>query len=51
MRKGQRFSVGAEADNAKAGRAMLMDADMHIWESNAALVARVESFLRGGFSR
>jgi hypothetical protein len=29
---------------------MLMDADMHIWESNAALVARVESFLRGGFS-
>jgi hypothetical protein len=29
---------------------MLMHADMYVWESNAALVARVESFLRKGFS-
>ncbi|WP_213776542.1 hypothetical protein [Caballeronia sp. dw_276] len=50
MRKGQRFSVGDDADKAKAGRDMLMGADMHIWESNAPLVARVESFLRRGFS-
>jgi len=50
MRKGQRFSVGDDADKAKAGRDMLMGADMHIWESKAPLVARVESFLRRGFS-
>jgi hypothetical protein len=50
MRKGQRFSCSDDADKTKAGRAMLMSADMHLWESNAALVARVESFLRGGFS-
>jgi len=50
MRKAQRFSVGDDADKTKAGRAMLMNADMHIWESNTALVARVETFLRGGFS-
>jgi hypothetical protein len=29
---------------------MLMHADMVVWESNAALVARVESFLQTGFS-
>jgi len=29
---------------------MLMHADMVIWESNAALVGRVESFLQKGFS-
>jgi hypothetical protein len=29
---------------------MLMHADMRIWESNAELVARVESFLQKGFS-
>jgi hypothetical protein len=50
MRKAQRFSFSDDADKTKAGRAMLMGADMHIWESNAALAARVESFLRGGFS-
>jgi len=50
MRKGQRFGLSDDADNTKAGRAMLMNADMHIWESNAALVERVEFFLRGGFS-
>ncbi|WP_213779397.1 hypothetical protein [Caballeronia sp. dw_276] len=50
MRKGQRFSFSDDADKSKAGRAMLMAADMHIWELNAELVARVESFLRGGFS-
>ena len=50
MRKAQRFSFSDDADKTKAGRAMLMGADMHIWESNAALVERVESFLRGGFS-
>ena len=49
MRKGQRFSVCDDADKTKAGRAMLMGADMHIWESNLALVERVESFLRSGF--
>jgi hypothetical protein len=48
MRKGQSFSDDAE--KTRAGRAMLMDADMHVWESNAAVVARVESFLRAGFS-
>jgi hypothetical protein len=47
MRKRQSFSDDAE--KAKAGRAMLMHADMYVWESNAALVARVESFLRGSF--
>lgn len=50
MRKGQRFGFSDDADKIKAGRAMLIDADMPLWESNAALVARVESFLRSGFS-
>ncbi|KQR76582.1 hypothetical protein ASG35_16230 [Burkholderia sp. Leaf177] len=50
MRKGQRLNFSNDADKTRAGRAMLMDADMHIWESNAALVERVESFLRGEFS-
>jgi hypothetical protein len=48
MRKGQTFSDDAE--KTKAGRAMLMHVDMYVWESNAALVARVESFLLEGFS-
>jgi hypothetical protein len=39
-----------DAEKMKAGRAMLMHADMYVWESNAALVARVESFMRKGFS-
>jgi len=50
MHKGQRFKFSDDADQTKAGRAMLMNADMHIWETNAALVERVESFLRSGFS-
>lgn len=50
MRKAQRFSFSDDADKTKAGRAMLMGADMHIWESNTALVERVESFLRCGFT-
>ena len=48
MRRGQTFSDDAE--KTKAGRAMLMNADMYVWESNAPLVARVESFLRESFS-
>ena len=48
LRKGR--SLTDDADKTKAGRAMLMHADMVIWESNAALVARVESFLQRGFS-
>jgi hypothetical protein len=49
----QRLSVRAAQADAKkteAGRAMLMSADMVVWESNAALVARVELFLQKGFS-
>ncbi|MFK4443055.1 hypothetical protein ABH944_003162 [Caballeronia udeis] len=46
--KGRSFTDNAEKSNA--GRAMLMHADMVVWESNAALVARVESFLQKGFS-
>jgi hypothetical protein len=38
-----------DGDKTKAGRAMVMHADMVVWESNAALVARVESFLKSGF--
>jgi hypothetical protein len=48
LRKGRSFTDDAE--KTKAGRAMLMHADMVVWESNAALVARVESFLQTGFS-
>jgi hypothetical protein len=48
LRKGSSFTDDAE--KTKAGRAMLMHADMVIWESNVALVARVESFLQRGFS-
>ncbi len=48
LHKGRSFSNDAE--KMKAGRAMLMHADMVVWESNAALVARVESFLQRGFS-
>ena len=48
LRKGSSFTDDAE--KTKAGRAMLMHADMVVWESNAALVARVESFLQKGFS-
>lgn len=47
MRKGQ--TVSDDPEKTKAGRAMLMHADMYVWESNAALVARAESFLRGAF--
>ena len=49
LRKGQSFTDDAE--KTEAGRAMLMHADMYVWASNAALVARVESFLQKGFSR
>ncbi|CAN7727494.1 hypothetical protein LJR034_006293 [Caballeronia sp. LjRoot34] len=48
LRKGRSFTDDAE--KIKAGRAMLMYVDMYVWESNALLVARVESFLQGGFS-
>jgi hypothetical protein len=48
LRKGSSFTDDAE--KTKAGRAMLMHADMVVWESNVALVARVESFLQRGFS-
>jgi len=48
LRKGR--SLTDDAEKTRAGRAMLMHADMVIWESNAALVARVESFLQKGFS-
>ncbi|WP_156529114.1 hypothetical protein [Caballeronia udeis] len=48
LRKGRSFTEDSE--KAKAGRAMLMHADMYVWESNARLVARVESFMRKGFS-
>ena len=48
LRKGR--SVTDEREKSAAGRAMLMHADMRIWESNAELVARVESFLQKGFS-
>jgi hypothetical protein len=48
LRKGRGFSDDAE--KIKTGHAMLMHADMYVWESNAALVARVESFLQKGFS-
>jgi hypothetical protein len=47
LHKGRSFTD--DADKTKAGRAMLMHADMYVWESNAALVARVESFLQKGF--
>jgi hypothetical protein len=46
----KRRSFIEDAEKMKAGRAMLMHADMVVWESNAALVARVELFLRKGFS-
>ena len=48
LRKRPRFSD--DAKKTEAGRAMLMSADMVVWESNAALVARVELFLQKGFS-
>jgi hypothetical protein len=48
MHRGRSFNDDTE--KTKAGRAMLMRADMYVWESNAALVARVESFLQKGFS-
>ena len=48
LRKGRSFTDDAE--KIKAGHAMLMHADMYVWESNAALVARVESFLLKEFS-
>jgi hypothetical protein len=48
LRKGRNFTDDAE--RIKAGHAMLMHADMYVWESNAALVARVESFLLKEFS-
>jgi len=48
LRRGQSFSDDGE--KSKAGRAMLMHSDMYVWESNKALVARVESFLQEGFS-
>jgi len=48
LRKGRR--VTDEGEKSDAGRAMLMHVDMRIWESNAELVARVESFLQKGFS-
>ena len=47
LRKGRGFSD--DAKKTEAGRARLMHADMVVWESNAALVARVESFLQKGF--
>jgi hypothetical protein len=47
LRKGRGFSDDAEKINA--GRAMLMHADRVVWESNAALVARVEAFLQKEF--
>ncbi|WP_423913376.1 hypothetical protein [Caballeronia sp.] len=43
-------SVTDDVEKIKAGHAMLMHADMYVWESNAALVARVESFLLKEFS-
>ena len=43
LRKGR--SLVDEAKKTEAGRAMLMHADMVVWESNAPLVVRVESFL------
>ncbi|SAL69931.1 hypothetical protein AWB69_08279 [Caballeronia udeis] len=46
--KGRSFTDDSE--KIQAGRAMLMHADMYVWESNVALVARVESFLQKGFS-
>jgi hypothetical protein len=46
----KRRSFIEDAEKMKAGRAMLMHADMVVWELNAALVARVESFLQKGFS-
>jgi hypothetical protein len=48
LHKGRSFTDDAE--KMKAGRAMLMHTDMVVWESNTALVARVESFLQKGFS-
>src|ERR1700692_2904614 len=47
LRQGPSFSDDAE--KIKAGHAMLKHADMYVWESNAALVARVEAFWQGGF--
>ncbi len=47
LRKGRGFIDDAE--KIKAGRAMLMQADRVVWESNAALVARVEAFLQKEF--
>ena len=43
LSKGRSFA--GEAKKTEAGRAMLMHADMVVWESNAPLVMRVESFL------
>jgi hypothetical protein len=48
LRKGR--SLTDDAEKTKAGCEMLMHADMRIWESNAALVGRVESFLLKEFS-
>jgi hypothetical protein len=48
LRKGRSFTD--DAGKTAPGRAMLMHADMVVWESNTALVARVESFLQKGFS-
>ncbi|QIE28866.1 hypothetical protein SBC1_69680 (plasmid) [Caballeronia sp. SBC1] len=48
LRKGR--SVTDDVERTEAGRAMLMHADMVVWESNPALVARVESFLLKEFS-
>jgi hypothetical protein len=48
LRRGQSFSDDGE--KSKAGRALLMHSDMYVWESNKALVARVESLLQEGFS-
>jgi hypothetical protein len=48
LRKGRGFAD--DAKKTEAGRAMLMHADMVVWESNAPLVVRVESFLLKEFS-
>jgi hypothetical protein len=48
LRKGRSCTDDAEKSNA--GHAMVMHADMRIWESNTALAGRVESFLQKGFS-
>lgn len=47
LRKGR--SITGDARKTEAGRAMLMHADMVVWESNGPLVARVESFLTKEF--